>query len=259
MTSARHDQIAISSITTDGRLRPADHDYVAALADNIALQGLKTPVLVRPVGKRFALVAGLHRLEACRTLGHERIPAQIEDMTPAQAVLVEIDENLLRADLNALDRAIFIDRRISVLQELGEIDGRGGDRKSDERDQTAKLAVRTEVASRLGLSERSIRRARALVRDLAPECIPYLRQSDLADNASALEGIARLPRSEQVKAAQRAAAGEKQPSGRKHEGSEHPPGLRRLIKAWNAADRDCRSRFREITKDLEVTDAAPEG
>ncbi len=48
---------------------------VTALAESILEEGLKTPILVRPDGDRFVLVEGLHRLEACRALGEEIIPA----------------------------------------------------------------------------------------------------------------------------------------------------------------------------------------
>jgi sulfiredoxin len=50
-------------------------ETVSALAENILEEGLKTPVLVRADGDRFILVEGLHRLEACRSLGEETIDA----------------------------------------------------------------------------------------------------------------------------------------------------------------------------------------
>ncbi len=48
---------------------------VAALAESILEEGLRTPILVRPDGDRFVLVEGLHRLEACRALGETTIAA----------------------------------------------------------------------------------------------------------------------------------------------------------------------------------------
>jgi len=50
-------------------------ETVSALAENILEEGLKTPILIRPDGDRFVLVEGLHRLEACRSLGEETIDA----------------------------------------------------------------------------------------------------------------------------------------------------------------------------------------
>jgi sulfiredoxin len=46
---------------------------VAALAESILERGQDSPILVREDGGRFVLVEGLHRLEACRSLGEETI------------------------------------------------------------------------------------------------------------------------------------------------------------------------------------------
>jgi ParB-like chromosome segregation protein Spo0J len=46
---------------------------VDALAASILETGLRDPILVRADGERFVLVEGLHRLEACRALGEQRI------------------------------------------------------------------------------------------------------------------------------------------------------------------------------------------
>lgn len=46
---------------------------VATLADSILQEGQREPILVRPDGARYVLVEGLHRLEACRSLGEATI------------------------------------------------------------------------------------------------------------------------------------------------------------------------------------------
>ena len=46
---------------------------VAELAESILEKGQTTPIMVREDGKRFVLVEGLHRLEACKSLGEETI------------------------------------------------------------------------------------------------------------------------------------------------------------------------------------------
>jgi len=50
-----------------------DPARVAAIAESILNLGLKAPILVRQDGGRVVLVEGLHRLEACRSLGEETI------------------------------------------------------------------------------------------------------------------------------------------------------------------------------------------
>ena len=50
-----------------------DPEKVRSIAESIMQTGQKAPILVRQDGDRFVLVEGLHRLEACRSLGEESI------------------------------------------------------------------------------------------------------------------------------------------------------------------------------------------
>ena len=43
------------------------------IAESILEKGQQTPILVRKDGERFVLVEGLHRLEACKSLGEATI------------------------------------------------------------------------------------------------------------------------------------------------------------------------------------------
>ena len=53
----------------------ADPAIVDALAESILENGLQVPIGLRHDGKRYILVSGLHRLEACKALGEETITA----------------------------------------------------------------------------------------------------------------------------------------------------------------------------------------
>jgi ParB-like chromosome segregation protein Spo0J len=57
------------------RAKTLDPARVQALAEDILDHGLKAPICVRRDDARFVLVEGLHRLEACRALGEDTIPA----------------------------------------------------------------------------------------------------------------------------------------------------------------------------------------
>ena len=46
---------------------------VEEIAESILDEGLRTPIWVRHDGKRYVLVEGLHRLEACKALGERTI------------------------------------------------------------------------------------------------------------------------------------------------------------------------------------------
>jgi len=82
-----------------------DEEGLSALADSIREVGLLQPVLVRPAGDGYELVAGERRWRAAHRAGLQSIPAivrQTEDRRALQAALVE---NLQRDDLNPLEEA----------------------------------------------------------------------------------------------------------------------------------------------------------
>lgn len=82
-----------------------DEEGLGALADSIREVGLLQPVLVRPAGDGYELVAGERRWRAAHRAGLQVIPAivrQTEDRRALQAALVE---NLQRDDLNPLEEA----------------------------------------------------------------------------------------------------------------------------------------------------------
>ena len=60
-----------------GRRKSLDLIKAADLAEDILENGQKVPIQVRQGKGRFVLVEGLHRLEACISLGEEQIPAYL--------------------------------------------------------------------------------------------------------------------------------------------------------------------------------------
>ena len=59
------------------RRATVNEETVKTLALEILEEGQKVPIQVRRDGNRFVLIEGLHRLEACRSLGENTIMAFI--------------------------------------------------------------------------------------------------------------------------------------------------------------------------------------
>jgi sulfiredoxin len=59
------------------RRQTLDLKKVEALAESMMARGQDAPILVRPDGRRFVLVEGLHRLEACKALGETTVPVYL--------------------------------------------------------------------------------------------------------------------------------------------------------------------------------------
>ena len=98
-----------------GRYQPRrqfDPDALQELADSIAAQGLVQPVVVRPIGDGFELVAGERRWRAAQMAGLHEIPAVVRELDDQGAAAVALIENIQREDLNPLEEARAIARLV---------------------------------------------------------------------------------------------------------------------------------------------------
>lgn len=197
-TAVRRFMLPLDAIDVSARLRPVDPDYVQALAASMSEGGQINPIRVRPTadgGNRVQLVAGAHRLEAARLLGWSEIEATQRNLTDAEARIEEIDENVFRQELNALDLAVSLAERKLLYEEARPEAAHGKAKKpKTEKGKVANFATfqsfAKDAARKTGLGERSIRDYVALVRALGPATIAALRATPLADNAAQLKAVA---------------------------------------------------------------------
>lgn len=96
---------------------------VERLKESIAEVGLLQPIVIT---KGRMLVAGLHRLEACRQLGWETIAVRIVALDAIRAELAEIDENLVRTELTVLQKSEQLQRRMEIYESLHPTAKKGG-------------------------------------------------------------------------------------------------------------------------------------
>ena len=75
------------------------------LQASIAEHGVLVPVIVRPRGDRYELIAGERRWRACAALGRATIPAIVRASTDHDALEVALIEKLQRENLNPLEEA----------------------------------------------------------------------------------------------------------------------------------------------------------
>lgn len=78
---------------------------IQELANSIRERGVLQPVLLRPLGSSFQLVAGERRFLATREAGFTTIPAIIRPLTDRESLLIALIENLQRENLNPIDEA----------------------------------------------------------------------------------------------------------------------------------------------------------
>jgi ParB-like chromosome segregation protein Spo0J len=178
----------IDLITVGLRHRAICEDSVAALADSMEAIGLRTPISIScsEDGAELRLVAGAHRLAAAQRLGWSTIECIVDfDTDEVDAELWEIDENLQRAELSALERDQHIARRIVLVAlKVRQLDEPlPGGKQPTEKGQA-------KAARELGISEPDVRRA-VKVASLSDEAKQVAREVGLDDNRSALLAAAK--------------------------------------------------------------------
>lgn len=88
---------------------------------SIKEKGVIQPVIVRPKGDGYELIAGERRLRAAKELGFSQLPAIIKDVKDDEALEISLIENIQRQDLNPIEEAHAYQRLIdefSLTQEV---------------------------------------------------------------------------------------------------------------------------------------------
>jgi len=94
------------------------------LAESIKEHGVFQPVILKPAGNHYVLVAGERRVKASKMAGLNKIPAIIRDYNSIYLSELAILENLQREDLTPIEEAIAFQKAIFNLklthEELGK-------------------------------------------------------------------------------------------------------------------------------------------
>lgn len=83
-----------------------DDESIAALADSIKQHGIIQPLLVRPYGSSYQIVAGERRWRAARMLGLSEVPVQVKELSDSETMQIALIENLQRENLNPVEEAM---------------------------------------------------------------------------------------------------------------------------------------------------------
>src|SRR6185369_16882563 len=111
-------ELPIDQIHARADAREIDEATIGGLAESIGSVGLINPIRVRIVKDQWEVVAGHHRLAACKRLGLVDITADVIEADDLHAELAMIDENLCRAELSPSERASQTARRKAIYLEL---------------------------------------------------------------------------------------------------------------------------------------------
>lgn len=169
-------------------MRGLDEEKAQEIAQSMKRIGQISPIIIRRIVMdgvpEYVLVAGLHRLRAVEILGLVLINALVVKYDDLDARLVEIAENLHRADLTALERsrheAEWIRLTDTKLAQVGPV-SKGG------RGNTG--GVRAAVRELPGVTRQEAQRA-LKIDGITQEAEEAAREAGLDNNQSALLKIA---------------------------------------------------------------------
>jgi len=86
------------------------------LARSIQASGIIQPLVVRPIGSRFQLIAGERRWRAAQRAGLTRVPVIVRQVSDDLALEMTLVENIQREDLNAIEAARAFERLMDEAQ-----------------------------------------------------------------------------------------------------------------------------------------------
>ena len=151
-----------------------DDEKMQDLVESIRVNGILSPVLVRPIGNDiYEMVSGHRRMHAAMILGMEKIPAIIREMTDDEAVVKMVDANIQREELLPSEKAFAYKMKMDAVRRQA---GRPRKENSVQNGQNYFGKVSREiVAEQTGESSQQVRRFIRLT-ELIPELLDYVDQ-----------------------------------------------------------------------------------
>ena len=151
-----------------------DDDKMQELIDSISVNGILTPVLVRPLGMdTYEMISGHRRMHAAKIVGLTKIPTIIREMTDDEAVINMVDANVQREELLPSEKAFAYRMKLDAMKRQA---GRPG--KNNVSQNETNLRSDEILAKEIGSSRNQIQRYIRLT-ELIPELLDMVDRKKL--------------------------------------------------------------------------------
>jgi ParB family chromosome partitioning protein len=155
--------------------RHFDEGALQELAESIAKRGVIQPIIVRPHGGGFQIIAGERRWRAAQRAQMHRIPAIVRDFDEQETLEIALIENIQREDLNPIEEAEAYRKLIAEFHHSQDALGRiVGKSRSHVANLMRLLELPQTVQQQVMESRISMGHARALIG--LPDCEALARQ-----------------------------------------------------------------------------------
>ena len=157
----------------DHPFKVLDDEKMQDLMESIRINGILSPVLVRPIGNdTYEMVSGHRRMHAAMMLGMDTVPAIIREMTDDEAVVKMVDANIQREELLPSEKAFAYKMKMDAMRRQGA----RRDLTSDQNGQRLVGQVSRDIlAKEVGESTQQVHRYIRLT-ELIPELLDYVDQ-----------------------------------------------------------------------------------
>ena len=159
----------------DHPFKVIDDEKMDELVESVILQGILTPVLVRPTGDgHYEMISGHRRHHAAERAKLKRIPAVVmSDLTDDEATIVMVDANLQREEILPSERAFSLKMKMDAMRHQGSC-RHDVDKLTPAESKTAAI-----VGAEIGMAARSVHRYIRLT-DLLPELLEMVDRKELS-------------------------------------------------------------------------------
>ncbi len=166
-----------------------DPKAMQSLVESIGSEGILQPLLVRPVGDKYELVAGERRYRAAKECSLSEVPVTIREMSETQVIQYALTENLQREDLNPVEETEGIldllalrlsTDRVGVVSLLNKLSKTQRRRAADNDVRPEEKHLLAEVFASVGkMSPESFRTHRLPLLNLPSDILDALRSGSI--------------------------------------------------------------------------------
>ena len=103
----------------DHPFKVVDDEKMQDLVESIRVNGILSPVLIRPIGYDvYEMVSGHRRMHAAILLGMDSLPAIIREMTDDEATVKMVDSNIQREELLPSEKAFAYKMKMDAMRRI---------------------------------------------------------------------------------------------------------------------------------------------
>lgn len=144
-----------------------DDEKMQELVESIKINGVLSPVLIRPTGMdTYEMISGHRRLHAAQLAGLTAIPSIIREMTDDEAVIAMVDANIQREELLPSEKAFAYKMKMDAMK-------RQGQRPDQTSGHNVPKLTTDQIGEENGMTGRQIKRYIRLT-ELIPELMEYV-------------------------------------------------------------------------------------